>query len=103
MVPVKWSKEALANLKEIKQYIACGSVYYAQRMISYITESSKLRQKHPEAGRPLMVQKGLLLRRMNVKSYMLIYTHHKDQVFIVAVVHQAKQSPTSFDINELSE
>lgn len=103
MVSIKWTNEALANLREIKQYIAHDSVYYAQRTVHYIIESCKLLHKHPEAGRAIMKQDGFVLRRINVKSYMVVYTYHQDEVFIVAIVHQAKQPPTYFNISEITE
>lgn len=103
MVPVKWSKEALANLKEIKQYIAYDSAYYAQRLVSYIITACKLLQDHPEAGRPLTTQKGMVLRRINIKSFQVVYTYHNNQVFIIAVAHQARQTPGSFNIDEIIE
>ena len=45
MIPIKWSGEALRNLKEIKEYISIDAAYYAKRMINHIIIACRLLQQ----------------------------------------------------------
>lgn len=101
MVPIKWSREALQNLKEIKQYISLDSAYYAKRLVKQIYVSIKILQQHPESGKVVASVRDKQLRRLIVKSYRVIYTFYKSQIFIIAIIHQSKNSSDSFKIDNL--
>lgn len=48
---VKWTTPAKLDLKDIHDYIARDSKYYAQKVAQEIIEKSELLQQFPELGR----------------------------------------------------
>jgi addiction module RelE/StbE family toxin len=99
-----WTAQAHKDLKEIKDYIALDSLYYAERMIYLIFQSCKKLRLHPEIGMFLSEEDGFKLRRILIKRYRVIYTEHNSNIYIIAVYHQARLLPAKFDImNNLFE
>jgi toxin ParE1/3/4 len=99
MVPkIIWTAQAKNDLLEIKNFIALDSLFYAKRMIYLIYQSCKKLSAHPQIGMPLFEQDGFELRRILIKRYRVIYTLHQQNIYIIAVYHQARLLPAKFDI-----
>jgi toxin ParE1/3/4 len=105
MVPkIIWTIQAKNDLSEIKNFIALDSLYYAKRMIYLVYQSCKKLALQPEIGMRLFEQDGFQLRRILIKRYRVIYTFHNENIYIIAVYHQARLLPAKFDImNNLFE
>jgi toxin ParE1/3/4 len=51
MATLNWTKQALADLLAIADYIAKDSVKYAQRQLNRIRQKASLLRQHPQSGR----------------------------------------------------
>jgi len=98
---IKWSAEAEKNLLEIKNYIEKDSAFYAERLVQQIYDKISILYQHPEFGKPVSKYGDITLRRILHKSYRIIYFIQEDTAYIVAVFHQARQLPDSFEIDNL--
>ena len=96
-----WSAQAENNLREIKEYIEKDSLFYAERLVKQIYDKVTVLYQHPEIGKPISTTEEIILRRILHKSYRIIYIIKSDTAFIVAVYHQARQLPASFEIDNL--
>jgi plasmid stabilization system protein ParE len=96
-----WSAEAEKNLREIKEYIEKGSLYYAERLVQELYNRTTILYQHPEIGKVVSISEEVILRRILHKSYRIIYFIRDDIAFIIAVFHQARQLPDSFEIDNL--
>ncbi len=98
---ISWSAEAEKNLREIKEYIEKDSLYYAERFVRQVFSKVSVLLQHPEFGKPVSKHGDIVLRRILHKSYRIIYFIRNDVAYIVAVFHQARQLPESFEIDNL--
>lgn len=101
MVQIVWTRQALKNLKEIKDYVSQGSTYYAERLINQIYDGVQVLINHPESGMVDQTEKARVLRRLIIKTYRIIYLYHKDVVQIIAVYHQSRNDIDPFDSKNL--
>ncbi len=95
--------EALNNLKEIRLYISKDSEYYANRLIRQLYSSVKILHSHPECGKVVVTIKEKELRRIVFKSYRIIYTYYKFEIYIIAVFHQSRNNSDSLPLTNLFE
>ena len=84
---VKWSDSASRNLKEIHDYIAQDSVYYAKDVVSEIVGQSEVLGKFPQMGRIVPEINDSSIREIFVYSYRLIYRVAEEEIEILALVH----------------
>ena len=84
---VKWSKPAKLDLKQIHDYIARDSIFYAQKVSSEIVEKSEKLNSFPEVGRIVPEIEDPNIRELLIYSYRLIYEVFSDKVEILALVH----------------
>ena len=84
---VKWSKPAKLDLKQINDYIARDSIFYAQKVSSEIVEKSEKLNSFPEVGRIVPEIEDPNIRELLIYSYRLIYEVFSDKIEILALVH----------------
>ena len=92
-----WTREAKINIKGIKDYISIDSEFYASKIISLIYFSAQKLVTFPEAGMVIYQTELFKVRRILVKKYRLLYIINNDKIYIIAVYHQSRQVPPSFD------
>ena len=90
-------KQSQNNLKGIKDYISIDSEFYASKIINSIYLSAQKLLTLPEAGMVIYHSELFKVRRILVKKYRLLYIIHTDKIYIIAVYHQSRQLPASFD------
>ncbi|HEY8689224.1 MAG TPA: type II toxin-antitoxin system RelE/ParE family toxin [Chitinophagaceae bacterium] len=95
-----WATEAKNNLADIKNYISIDSEYYALKIINLIYLSVQKLLKFPEAGMVIYQTEIYKVRRVLIKRYSVLYIIQTNKVYIIAVYHQSKQLPASFDFLE---
>lgn len=84
---VKWSGPAKKDLKQIHNYIAQDSIYYAKNVVRNIVAKSDTLQAFPEIGRIVPEIDDPNVREVFIYSYRLIYEVRPDRVDILAIVH----------------
>ena len=90
MVKIVWTHLAIADLKNIHEYISAESKVYADRMIEKFLSRVALLNVFPEAGRivPEFGQKSI--RELPEGNYRIVYKIHKDHIGITRVHHTAR-------------
>jgi toxin ParE1/3/4 len=92
-----WTKESLNNLSDIKDYISNDSEYYALKTINLIYLAAQKLLKFPEIGMVINKTADYYVRRVLIKSYRLLYIIKDENIFVIAVYHQLRQLPQSFN------
>jgi toxin ParE1/3/4 len=84
---VKWSRPARIDLKQIHDYIAKDSGYYAKRVVQSIVEKTEELIDFPKIGRIVPEIDDPNIRELFVYSYRLLYEITPDGIEILAVIH----------------
>ena len=84
---VKWSLPAKMDLKQIHDYIAMDSRYYAKKVAQTIIEKSEDLLSFPERGRSVPEIGDARVREIFVYSYRLIYEVTPGGIQILGVIH----------------
>jgi toxin ParE1/3/4 len=96
---VRWSKPSKEDLRQIYEFIAKDSTYYAQKVISAIVEKSEALKIFPYMGRIVPERNEEKMREILVYSYRMIYQINFENIEILALVHSKKD----FSLIELEE
>ena len=75
------------DLKQIHDYIAKDSRYYAKKVVQTIVEKTEELMDFPEIGRIVPEIDDPNIRELFVYSYRLIYEITPDGIEILAVIH----------------
>ncbi len=88
MMRIEWSRQARADLRNLKAYIALDSPVYARRTIERIIAAVEKLAAFPEIGR-LVPEAGDRedVRELIHDAYRIIYLIKPERVSIIAVVH----------------
>jgi toxin ParE1/3/4 len=91
---VKWSFPAKDDLRQIYEYIAKDSKYYAQKVVDEIIEKSETLNKFSEMGGIVPEIGENNIRELIIYSYQPIYEISTDAVYILALIHGKQSFPT---------
>ncbi len=97
---VKWTKPAKNDLKQIHDYIARDSKFYAQKILQDIVDKSEKLKIFPEIGRIVPEIGDPNVRELIIYSYRLIYEVFPNKVEILALIH-GKRDFSSGILNNL--
>ncbi len=97
---VIWSIPARNDLKQIYDYIAKDSKYYATNVAQNIFSKAENLSEFPEIGRVVPEIGDKNVRELIIYSYRLIYEVVPNGVQILAIIH-GKQDFSSLDRNGL--
>lgn len=92
---VIWTPEAQAHLEGIYQYVKRDAPFYAQGVIDKLTRRSQQLVDHPQSGRVVPDYDDRNLRELIVFPYRLIYRVMTDRIYVIVVLHGARQLPDS--------
>ena len=84
---VIWTDPAKLDLKDIHDYIARDSKYYAHKVSQDIVDKSEKLKNFPEIGRNVPEIDDLNIREIFIYSYRLIYEVLSNGVQVIALVH----------------
>jgi plasmid stabilization system protein ParE len=84
---VKWSVPARNDLKQIHDFIANDSKYYARKVIQDIVTKTETLTDFPEAGRVVPEISDQNIRELFVYSYRLVYEISVRGIEILAIIH----------------
>ena len=87
---VVWSIPAKLDLKQIHDYIARDSKFYAKKVSAEITEKSETLNAFPEIGRIVPEIGSPNIRELLIYSYRLVYEICTDQVAVLALIHSKR-------------
>lgn len=92
---VVWTGPAKRDLRQIHDYIAKDSKYYAKKVAAELREATEKLSSHPTIGRAVPECEDENLRELFLYSYRIIYHITAKIVRVVAVVHQKQDIPSS--------
>ncbi len=95
MVQIDWAEPALADLREVYDFIAQDSPRFAQLTVEKITDAVARLATFPQLGEILPEFPKLAYRQIVVGSYRLIYREDpdNDRVLIMGVIHARRDLP----------
>lgn len=95
MSRILWTLPAVEHLKEIRAHISQDSLAAASRVVKAIREQVKLLAQHAQAGRKGIIEdtRELVISRL---PYLVVYQQQKETVTVLAVVHTARNWPSTF-------
>lgn len=100
---IVWTSSARADLEAIRKYVARDSQYYAARYVAGIVEAVDILDKHPEIGEVVFQFQTKQIRQLLFQSHRVFYHVQADRVFVLAVVHPARDldslEPKPWDIS----
>ena len=97
---VKWSVPARNDLKQIHDYIAKDSKYYARKVIQEIVAKTETLIELPEIGRIVSEISDQNVRELIVYSYRLIYDMSGAGVEILAIIHGRRDFNSIWDARD---
>ena len=97
---VKWSVPARNDLKQIHDYIAKDSKYYARKVIQEIVAKTETLIELPEIGRIVSEISDQNVRELIVYSYRLIYEMSGAGVEILAIIHGRRDFNSIWDARD---
>jgi toxin ParE1/3/4 len=84
---VIWSKPAKRDLRNIHDYIAFDSKFYAKKVVQDIIEKSEGLNDFPAIGRTVPELEDPDIRELIVYSYRLIYKVTSGRVEVLTLIH----------------
>jgi toxin ParE1/3/4 len=97
---ITWTESALRDVEQIAAYIECDSPQYATAFVARLFKTVEGIRLFPEAGAMLREYERNDLREVFIRSYRLIYRHTPDEVIVQAVIHGARDLPTTWRPSE---
>ncbi|OEU63605.1 MAG: addiction module toxin RelE [Desulfobacterales bacterium S5133MH16] len=97
---VAWSIRAKNDLKQIYDYIAKDSKYYAKNVAQDIVSKAEELNEFPEMGRAVPEIGDDKIRELIIYSYRLIYEITPDAIAVLALIH-GKRDFSRLDRNGL--
>ena len=95
MAAIAWAGPALADLRQIHQFIARDSTQYAGIMVRRIRTAVSRLGNFPKSGRVVPEFPDGPYREVLVGHYRVVHRHleDKDMVLVLAVVHGSRLLP----------
>ena len=94
---VKWSVPARNDLKQIHDFIAQDSRYYARKVVQDIVAKTETLTDFPEIGRVVPEISDQTIRELLVYSYRLIYEVSSGNIEILAIIHGRRDFNSAWD------
>jgi toxin ParE1/3/4 len=90
MASLSWSAVAKNDLKEIFEYIARDSKYYAESFVKRIQQETKNLRSFPKIGRIVPETNNENIREIIFQNYRIIYQINKNEIIIATIFHAAR-------------
>lgn len=90
MAQIVWTERARQDLKDILEYISRDSKAYAKTFGLHVREKIERLATFPDSGLVIPEDRSGLIRHIIVGNYRILYRSSKTEVFILSVVHGAR-------------
>ncbi|MEO8623869.1 MAG: type II toxin-antitoxin system RelE/ParE family toxin [bacterium] len=90
---IVWTRPALADVLEIKHYIAADSVRYSQIVAERLFAAVERLEGYPLSGRVVPELSAATVREVIETPYRIVYRVGAEVLEIIAVVHSARRFP----------
>lgn len=85
-----WTEPAKTDLRQIHEFIAHDSNYYAKHVTLDIVAKTEVLNELPLIGRVLPELNNEQIRELPMHSYRIIYEINVSDIFILAIVHKRR-------------
>jgi toxin ParE1/3/4 len=90
---VVWTRNAIRELRAIRDYIAQNSPKYARGMVDRITRKTKTLARFPRLGPEVTEYQDESIRELYEHPYRIIYRIREERIDVLSVVHGARLLP----------
>ena len=87
---IRWTETAIEDLNEAARFINRDSPYYAAAFVKEVRKAARSLDILSERGRVVPESGRTDIREIYIKSYRLIYQVKTRKVFILALIHGAR-------------
>lgn len=95
MVQINWTKQAKNDLKNIAEYIALDSVFYAKRTIFLLQQRTSILKTNAHAGRIVPELMDNVFRELIEGNFRIVYKIvNENRIDILTVHHSARDLTT---------
>jgi len=88
---INWTNQAVSDLKNIYDFIASDSKFYARREISKIKLRTKSLEKHSQLGRIVPEFKNPLIRELIERRYRVVYLILENEDIDILTIHHSSR------------
>mgnify|MGYP000695124029 CR=1 FL=1 len=85
---VIWTNPARADLKNIHDFIAEDSKYYAKKVAQEIREKTDILNELPNVGKMVSEVGKSDIQELHIYSYRVMYEFKNEQCYVLAVIHK---------------
>ncbi len=89
---------AKADLKNIKDFVAKDSKYYAMRHVTKILKRTQVLKKYPKAGKVVVELEDEQVRELVLGNYRIIYEIVSDSRIDILTIHHSARDLTKRNI-----
>ena len=93
-MPIEWTAVALADLHDLRDYIARDSPFFARQFTERIIGAVEKLEDFPDIGRTVPEAKRNDVRELVFRSYRIIYLIEQERIRILTVVHGSRDLAT---------
>lgn len=93
MIELTWSPRSVADLEEIREYIASDSTAYADLTVRRLVASVERLRVFPDSGRMVPERQSPELREVLSGSFRIVYRRKPTIVEIVTVFRGSREFP----------
>ena len=98
MVKVNWTRQAIEDIYEIREYYRPRSAKYAEQLTDKIFEKETFLKKHPQIGRMVPEIAREEIRELIYKNYRIVYHVVTDERIDILTVHNGLRPLTEESI-----
>ncbi|MCX6155230.1 MAG: type II toxin-antitoxin system RelE/ParE family toxin [Candidatus Kapabacteria bacterium] len=91
MAKVKWTKDAVSDLRRIAEYIEVDSYKYSIITIKFLFDSTKILEHSPNAGRVVPEFRNETIRELIRGNYRVVYKITNKERIDILTVHHSKR------------
>ena len=91
MVRIKWTDQAVNDLKDIAEYISKDSKRYARLQIQRIRERTQILKNNSSAGQILELFNNPDIRQLVEENYLIIYQIKDESRIDILTVHHSSR------------
>ena len=89
MAEIKWSRRAIEDIHQIREYYKPRSEKYADQLTDKFFEKAEQLSQHPQLGRVLPELENPRIRELIFKNYRIIYYLVTDQQIDILAIHNS--------------
>jgi plasmid stabilization system protein ParE len=90
MTKIAWTRSALSDTRNLRDYIARNSEAYADRFVQKIIEAVEKAAAFPMIGRRVPEADDDTIREILYRKYRIVYRFEPDRILVLMVIHGAR-------------